>query len=63
MVSEPGEGLSVAIAPDGTSLLVHLFAEGEDWLVDPAARTATLTDLGTEGGVSWQRRGKSFFSP
>jgi hypothetical protein len=42
---------------------VHLFAEGEDWLVDPVTRTATVTDLGTEGGVSWQRRGKSFFSP
>ncbi len=63
VVSEPGEGFAAAIAPDGTSLLVYLHAEGEDWLVDPVARTATLTDLGSGGGVSWQRRGKSFFSP
>lgn len=63
VASEPGEGFSAAIAPDGTSIVVHLYAEGEDWLVDPVARTAIRTDLGTEGGVSWQRRGKSFFSP
>jgi Tol biopolymer transport system component len=57
VLSEPGEGFFVAIAPDGTSLIVHLYAEGQDWLVDPVTRTATPTDYGSTFGVTWQRRG------
>ena len=63
MTSKNGDGVGYVVAPDGTSLIAHLWAEGEDWLIDPAAGTAVLTDLGSESGVSWQRRGKSFFSP
>jgi hypothetical protein len=44
-------------------MLVHSWTEAEDWLIDPVAETATLTDLASTSGVSWQRRGKSFFSP
>ena len=56
VVSEPGNGFNAAVAPDGTSVIVHLFAEGEDWLVDTVARTATRLESASVNGVSWQRR-------
>jgi dipeptidyl aminopeptidase/acylaminoacyl peptidase len=56
VVSTPGAGFNTAVAPDGTSLIVHLFGEVEDWLVDPVAKTAQRLDLGSTGGVSWQRK-------
>lgn len=56
--SEPGEGFSTVVAPDGTSLIVRLFAEGEDWLVDPVSGTATPTDFASTFGATWQRRGR-----
>jgi hypothetical protein len=52
-----GDGLSATIAPDGTSMLAHRWTEGDDWLIDPVTGTATLTDLASTNGVSWQRRG------
>jgi len=56
VISTNGDGIAFAVAPDGTSLLAHLWAEEEDWLIDPAAGTAGLTDLGSSSGVTWQRR-------
>ena len=55
--SSNGEGLSATIAPDGTSILGHRWKEADDWLIDPVAGTATLTDLASASGVAWQRRG------
>lgn len=55
--SQNGDGMWFIPAPDGQSVIVHLNKEQEDWLIDPATATATLTDLGSSGGVSWQRRG------
>jgi hypothetical protein len=54
--SRGGEGVWFTIAPDGGSMLAHLIAEGEDWMVDPASGAATQTGLASSGGVSWQRR-------
>ena len=54
--SRNGDGFSVVVAPDGKSLLVHLWREGEDWLVDPATATATRTDLASSSGITWQRK-------
>jgi hypothetical protein len=45
-------------APDGSAILVHLWKEEQDWLVDPAGASATLTDLGSQSGASWQRRSR-----
>jgi dipeptidyl aminopeptidase/acylaminoacyl peptidase len=59
--STNGDGFAAAIAPDGTSVVVHLFKEQQDWSVDPATGEASLTDLASGSGVSWQRRGASFF--
>ncbi len=56
VISKPGEGFSWAIAPDGRSILIHLFAEGEDWLIDPTAGTATPIDIGSSNGFTWQRK-------
>jgi len=53
--SRVGDGFAVTVAPDARSLLVHLWGENEDWLVDPATASATKTDLGSSSGVSWQR--------
>jgi hypothetical protein len=53
--SSNGDGLAATIAPDGTSLLAHLWAESEDWLIDPVTGSAALTDLDSSGGASWQR--------
>jgi dipeptidyl aminopeptidase/acylaminoacyl peptidase len=55
--SSPGEGFNWAIAPDGRSLLIHRFAEDDDLLVDPVAGTAVPTDIGSDTGISWQRKG------
>jgi Tol biopolymer transport system component len=63
VTSTNGDGINYVTAPDGTSLVAHLWAEGEDWLIDPVSGTAVLTDLGSSSGVSWQRRGTTFFSP
>lgn len=54
--SRNGDGFSVVVAPDGTSLIVHLWAEREDWLVDPVSATATRTDLASSSGITWQRK-------
>ncbi len=56
VTSRNGDGLSYAVAPDGTSLIAHLSTEEEDWLIDPNAGTAVITDLGSTSGVTWQRR-------
>lgn len=56
--SRNGDGFSAVVAPDGTSLLVHLRTEGEVWLIDPVTAVATRTDLASSSGVTWQRRGK-----
>lgn len=56
--STNGGGLSYAVAPDGTSLIAHLSAERSDWLIDPDAGTAVVTDLASSNGVSWQRRAR-----
>jgi Tol biopolymer transport system component len=53
--SANGDGLAATIAPDGTSMLAHLWKEAEDWLIDPVAGTAVLTDLESTNGASWQR--------
>jgi Tol biopolymer transport system component len=53
--SSPAQGFSWAIAPDGRSVMVHRFAETDDWLVDLASSTAVKTDLVSSTGVSWQR--------
>lgn len=55
ITSRNGDGFGVAVAPDGRSLIVHLWAESEDWLVDPVTATATKTDLGSSSGITWQR--------
>jgi Tol biopolymer transport system component len=52
-----GDGLWFLPAPDGSSVLVHLSKEAEDWMIDPVAGTASLTDLDSTTGVAWQRRG------
>ena len=57
VTSTNGDGVGFIVAPDGTSVIAHLWAEGEDWLIDPTAGTATMTDLASDNGVSWQRRG------
>ena len=57
VTSTNGDGVGFITAPDGTSLIAHLWAEGEDWLIDPTTGTATLTDLASDSGVTWQRRG------
>lgn len=54
--SRKGDGFSVQVAPDGKSLIVHLWGEGEDWLVDPVSATATRTDLASSSGITWQRK-------
>jgi dipeptidyl aminopeptidase/acylaminoacyl peptidase len=56
VLSMNGDGLSYTVAPDGTLLIAHLSAEGEEWLIDPNIGTAVVTDLGSTSGVSWQRR-------
>jgi dipeptidyl aminopeptidase/acylaminoacyl peptidase len=55
VTSENGDGLTWTIAPDGRSIIAHLHAEHQDWLVDPATGSATRTDLDSMTGVSWQR--------
>ncbi len=53
-----GSGFFVSVAPDDTSILVHLGAEREDWLVDRSTFAITRTDLGTSEGAMWQRRSR-----
>ena len=56
VVSTNGDGVAFAVAPDGRSLVAHLWTEQQDWLIDPIAGTAALTDLGSTSGITWQRR-------
>lgn len=56
ITSRDGDGFTVVVAPDGRSLLVHLWKENEEWLVDPATATATKTDIASSTVTSWQRK-------
>lgn len=56
VVSTNGDGVAFAVAPDGRSLVAHLWTEQQDWLIDPIAGTAARTDLGSTSGITWQRR-------
>ena len=56
VTSRNGDGVWYAVAPDGRSLITHLPVEEQAWLIDPDAGTAVMTDLGSMGWVSWQRR-------
>lgn len=58
IASENGDGIGIAISPDGRSVLAHLWTEEQDWVVDPAAGAAKLTDIASTSGVSWQRRAR-----
>lgn len=58
ITSTNGDGLSYTVTPDGRSLIAHLSAERADWLIDPNAGTAVVTDLASTSGVSWQRRAR-----
>lgn len=48
--------LGYTIAPDGRQLVAHRFDDGTDWLIDPMTGTAVPVDLGSDDGVSYQRR-------
>jgi Tol biopolymer transport system component len=56
ILSEGDAGLGILPAPDGRSIIVHLWAQEEDWIVNPLTGTARRTDFGSSSGVSWQRR-------
>ena len=48
--------LGYTIAPDGRQVVGHRFDNRTDWLIDPVAGTAVPTDVGSDDGVSIQRR-------
>jgi Tol biopolymer transport system component len=50
-----GDGLSYALAPDGRSVIAHLWAEGQDWIIDLDGGLPRLADFASLEGVSWQR--------
>lgn len=54
--STNGDGIAFSAAPDGRSLVAHLWTEEQDWLIDPNAGTAVVTDLASTSGITWQRR-------